>query len=130
MQTDTWSPQEVRCSELVEEVVVDDVGHEGEEVAEERNDEEKLPAVDVGPGADEKTEENWRQSDWNERLGLTHFTLLDIFSSFDLRLKSCYFLHLNNWISGQKVEECKVLLHQKAGLKNFWFIFVTISDWE
>jgi hypothetical protein len=49
--------------ELVEVVVVEDVGDEGEEVPEEGNDEEKLATVNVGPCAHEQAEQDGRQRD-------------------------------------------------------------------
>jgi hypothetical protein len=42
----------VQRGQLEEEVVVEHVGREGEQVADERDDEQQLPAVDVRPGAD------------------------------------------------------------------------------
>jgi hypothetical protein len=49
--------------ELVEVVVVEDVGDEGEEVPEEGNDQEKLATVNVGPRAHEQAEQDGRQRD-------------------------------------------------------------------
>lgn len=60
-EANDWAPQEMQGGQLVEEVLVDAVGNEGEDVADEGNDEEQLPAVDVWPGADEQAEENRRQ---------------------------------------------------------------------
>ncbi len=50
--------------ELVEVIVVEDVGDEGEEVPEEGNYEEKLATVNIGPRAHEQTEQDGRQRDW------------------------------------------------------------------
>ena len=41
------APKKVGRAELVEVVVVDDVGHEGEQVADEGDDEQQLAAVGV-----------------------------------------------------------------------------------
>ena len=51
------------CAQLIEEVVVDDVGEEGEDVSDEGQHQERLPPVVVGPGAGEEAEEDGGDAD-------------------------------------------------------------------